>query len=77
MNIFYTSDLAKILGKTTEALRSMRCRDPKSLPTPDGRIGKRDYWLPDNVEKWLKEGGSKQKRRGRPRLVPITHTTPY
>jgi hypothetical protein len=77
MNILYASDLAKVLGKTTEALRSMRVRNPNNLPAPDGRIGKRDYWLPERVEQWLKSGGSKQKRRGRPRLVPVSHNTPY
>lgn len=69
-NILYVADLAKRFGKTTEALRSLRVRSPKSLPTPDGRIGRRDYWLPESIDRWLQSGGSNAKPRGRPRLVP-------
>lgn len=68
--ILYTADLAQRFGKTTEALRVQRVRNPKSLPTPDGRIGRRDYWLPESIDRWLQSGGSKAKPRGRPRLVP-------
>ena len=70
MQILYTADLAQKLGKTTDAIRSLRVRDPNSLPAPNGRIGRRDYWLAASVERWLQEGGSKAKKRGRPRLAP-------
>lgn len=69
-DILYTDGLAKKLGKTLDAVRSMRTRCPQSLPPPDGRIGRRDYWFPENVDRWLANGGSAAKRRGRPRLVP-------
>lgn len=68
--VLYTDGLARRLGKSIDALRSMRSRDPQSLPSPDGRIGRRDYWLPESVDRWLANGGSAAKRRGRPRLVP-------
>ena len=70
MQILYTAELAQKLGKTTDAIRALRVRDPHSLPTPDGRIGRRDYWLSTSVEQWLQSGGSKSKKRGRPRLAP-------
>lgn len=70
MQILYTNQLAERLGKTTEALRSLRIRDPQSLPPPSGRIGRRDYWLPEAVDKWLANGGKTERKRGRPRLVP-------
>lgn len=73
--IYYTQQLAQRLGKTTEALRTLRVRDPNSIPTPDGRIGRRDYWLPESVEAWLRNGGKPQRKRGRPRLVPKPVTT--
>lgn len=68
--ILYTAQLAEVLGKTTEALRVLRIRDPASVPPPDGRIGRRDYWLPESVDLWLRNGGRKERKRGRPRLVP-------
>lgn len=69
--LMYTQQLAEKLGKTTEAVRMLRCRDPQSLPPPNGRIGRRDYWLSDSVDDWLRNGGKRAyKRRGRPRLVP-------
>jgi hypothetical protein len=68
--ILYAAQLAAALGKTTEALRVMRVRDPYSIPPPTGRIGRRDYWLPEAVDKWLQNGGKQERKRGRPRLVP-------
>ncbi|WP_287601273.1 hypothetical protein [Thiothrix sp.] len=68
--ILYTAQLAKTLGKTTEALRALIVRDPQSIPPPKGKIGRRPYWLPDDVQKWLENGGKPERKRGRPRLVP-------
>lgn len=70
MQILYTKELAERLGKTTEALRTLRVRDPHSIPPPTGRIGRRDYWLPESVDAWLRSGGRVDRKRGRPRLVP-------
>ena len=70
--IMYTKQLAEKLGKTTEALRMLRLRHPRSIPPPNGRIGRRDYWLSDSVDEWLRNGGKPQyeHKRGRPRFVP-------
>jgi hypothetical protein len=72
--ILYAAQLAQTLGKSTEALRALRVRDPHSIPPPDGRIGRRDYWLPESVDKWLQNGGKPERKRGRPRLVPANIT---
>ena len=68
--LMYTQQLAEKLGKTTEALRMLRLRHPRSIPPPTGRIGRRDYWLSDSVDEWLRNGGTTERKRGRPRLVP-------
>lgn len=68
--ILYVADFARRIRKTTEAFRSMRTRDPNCIPAPDGKIGRREYWLPETVNHWLKKGGNTAKKRGRPRLVP-------
>jgi hypothetical protein len=68
--VLYAQQLAARLGKTTEALRALRARDPASVPVPDGKIGRRDYWLPASVDRWLLNGGRSDRKRGRPRLVP-------
>lgn len=70
MKVMYTNQLAEKLGKTTEALRQLRLRDPQILPPPSGKIGRRDYWLASAVDKWLENGGKPERKRGRPRLVP-------
>lgn len=75
--VLYTQQLAAKLGKTTEALRTLRLRNPKNIPSPNGRIGRRDYWLSESVDEWLLNGGQLERKRGRPRLVPehikLTH----
>jgi predicted DNA-binding transcriptional regulator AlpA len=45
-------DLARLLGKSPEAVRVQRHRNPELLP-PGIKIGTRVYFDPRDVEEWL------------------------
>jgi predicted DNA-binding transcriptional regulator AlpA len=47
-----TEDLARLLGKSPEAVRVQRHRDPELLP-PAIKIGNRVYFDPRDVEAWI------------------------
>jgi predicted DNA-binding transcriptional regulator AlpA len=47
-------DLARLLGKSPEAVRVQRHRNPELLP-PAIKIGNRVYFDPRDVEAWLAE----------------------
>ena len=59
-------DLARLLGgKTVEALRVQRHRNPESLP-PAIKVGNRVFFDPRDVEEWIdtqRENGGPAKNR--------------
>ena len=48
------AEMARVLGRTPVALRTIRARDPQRLP-PAIKLGNRLYWRPETVRQWLSE----------------------